>query len=153
MANSLATLEVAARLQVTRMTLLSTCPTPEQLRQLALGELPEPIASACAEHLDQCSACLEAIRQAPLDDPLLAALTPTHSFLDAEAVQVKRVIDNLGSRPSVEQTETATGKLGRGTENIFREPIPRAWQNIPSIGSWVSWARAAWEPSTRRSTS
>ncbi len=76
-----------------------TCPGPEQLRQLALGELPETAATACAEHVDRCPACLEALRRLKLDDPLLEALTPPGSTDSLEENAVQRLIDNLSSRP------------------------------------------------------
>jgi WD40 repeat protein len=82
------------------MASVLTCPTAEQLRQLALGELPETVAAALAEHVDLCPTCLHALGQVQLDDPLLQALSPTSTFPGvAEGMEVQRLIDNLSARP------------------------------------------------------
>src|SRR5262249_19811866 len=87
------------------MAPLLTCPTPEQLRLLALGELPEPVALACAGHIDQCPACLNALRRVTVDDPLLQALAPTECWDGAEATEVQRLIDTLSARAWLAQED------------------------------------------------
>jgi WD40 repeat protein/predicted Ser/Thr protein kinase len=56
------------------MARAAACPTAEDLRQLALGLLPDPVAAECAAHVESCPACLAVLRQVAVSDPLLEAV-------------------------------------------------------------------------------
>jgi serine/threonine-protein kinase len=56
------------------MAEVRACPTPEELRQLALGLLPEPRGEACAAHVQQCPSCQVTLRSLSVRDPLLDAV-------------------------------------------------------------------------------
>jgi serine/threonine protein kinase len=56
------------------MTRSSPCPEPEELRQLALGLLPESRDQDCAAHVQQCPTCEAALRALAVRDPLLDAV-------------------------------------------------------------------------------
>jgi WD40 repeat protein len=79
------------------MAKAAACPSREELRQLALGLLPDPAAEAYAAHLERCPSCQAALKHLPLSDPLLDAVArvkaPTESR-DIPAVQ--GLIDRLG---------------------------------------------------------
>jgi eukaryotic-like serine/threonine-protein kinase len=101
----------------TRMAHIPTCPTPEQLQQLAVGELPEAVAAEFAAHLEQCPACLDALRNAAADDPIFRTLSPVESGRDdEEAPQIQRLIEQLSARPlpPPENTVQASGPAAVG---------------------------------------
>ena len=44
------------------MTHTSSCPTPQELERLVLGQLPEPEAERSEQHLMECAACLRTVQ-------------------------------------------------------------------------------------------
>jgi serine/threonine-protein kinase len=109
----------AILLEVPVMAAARACPTAEELRQLALGLLPEPLDEEYAAHLQQCPACEAALRGLVITDPLLDAVarlgqeasprrTPTQfpaggSVLQALADRLE--VPRVRLRPAVTEAE------------------------------------------------
>ena len=79
------------------MTLLLACPNPEDLRRLALGQLPEEEAAGLGRHVLDCSACAELLNSFHLTDPLAAE--------NAATVTSARVDDSKPFKPKVVKYE------------------------------------------------
>src|SRR6266849_2767837 len=56
------------------MAPVAACPSPEELRQLALGLLPEGAGESYAAHVERCPRCLATLRGLAVSDPLLEAV-------------------------------------------------------------------------------
>src|SRR5262249_53952148 len=51
------------------------CPTPSQLTDFTLGQLPHSLLASIAEHVEHCTGCAAALQQLDeVTDPLLARL-------------------------------------------------------------------------------
>ena len=51
-----------------------SCPSVEQLKQLAVGLLPDPPAGSLEEHLLECDACVQQTAQFQQTDTLISAI-------------------------------------------------------------------------------
>jgi WD40 repeat protein len=113
----------------------AACPSREELRQLALGLLPDDDAETCATHVEGCASCQAALQQVPVSDPLLDAVARVKAPREADdASEVREFADRLG-RPAAElpTTQTALGEQddsvpeptrSRGEPGTQLEPVP-----------------------------
>lgn len=76
------------------------CPDLEGLRQLVLGELPVPALDQMAQHLEQCSHCVQTVHGLQIGDTLTDALRKSAAVEVSEEPVVSSLIAKLsGLRP------------------------------------------------------
>src|SRR5262245_51327414 len=51
-----------------------TCPSPKDLRELLLGQLPDEQSDGLEKHLSKCPPCAQTVESLKLDDTLVQAL-------------------------------------------------------------------------------
>jgi WD40 repeat protein len=107
------------------MAAVNTCPNSEQLQQLALGLLPEPVAARVAGHVEGCPRCLQTLRGLPVTDPLLDAVARQRQT--DPATQTSDGSTAAGAQlDSVTDAPTLTGPAAAASE-----PVPAALAGHP----------------------
>jgi serine/threonine protein kinase/tetratricopeptide (TPR) repeat protein len=112
--------------EVKAMTGVAACPSPEELRELALGLLSEAASEARAAHVEQCSACLAALRNLQVQDPLLDALAqPTASQARQDDQEIQTLLDRLRAVPVLHMVSATCVSPGEtSSSNAGPTPAP-----------------------------
>ena len=75
------------------------CPSVEQLKQLAVGQLPDPPAGSFEEHLLECDACAQQTAELHQADTLMAAMKQAGQTQaeqsPEEAARIERLMSSL----------------------------------------------------------
>lgn len=71
------------------------CPSMEQLRELAVGRLPDPPAGALEEHLLVCDECAQKTAQLQQEDTLVSAMRGARSVVGGRSPEERARLDQL----------------------------------------------------------
>jgi hypothetical protein len=111
------------------------CLTPEELRQLALGLLPEPLDEDCAAHVQQCPTCETNLRGLAVRDPLLDAIARRGSGeAAAHTPPDQPLLARLRPPPVPGPTqETSPPEPGRSLPADEREACRQVWAEVEAL--------------------
>ena len=100
------------------------CPSVEQLKRLALGQLPDPPAASLEQHLLECDVCAQQTAQLHQADTLMAAMKHAGQAhverSPEEQAQLERLMSSL-SGLHAEQVEATILSNPQGPREATRE--------------------------------
>jgi serine/threonine protein kinase/WD40 repeat protein/Leucine-rich repeat (LRR) protein len=133
-------MDVAPRPTFASLAMNRTCPTVEQLQQLALGSLPEPPASQIEEHVLACPRCQEETARLNLRDTFVEHVR--------QAAGVAKGAAQLGaedqSRVARLISELSDVRLSSAGTQAHDETMPAARPDSSAAENWLDELRQCW---------